>query len=194
MRKITLVVARILLIVVVLLSLLASPVLAMSNPNTIRFYAVGTTPVYKVFYNVSQTGDMLFIAEQFVHYTVSQNYTAGEAFLFEVLNTAGNVTIASTPLKEYEAKPISIYLTAAQVTAASISVGDALILRMMGNPLIFPSPVGNSVNVTLGVSSYFNQTLGVDGGVATNNLLRNFLINDIADDLQTYDSPPAGSE
>ncbi len=184
---------RAIAVAVVVLTLLASPVLAMSNPNAISFYAVGSTPIYKVFYNVMETGDRLFVAEQYVHYTVTQNITASEAFLFEVLNTAGNVTIASTPLKQYEAKPISIYMDASQVTAANITIGDALIIRITGNPLIFPSSVNNTVTATLGAGDYVDQLLGVDGGVATANPLRNFLIG-LADDLETFDAPPVGSK
>jgi len=184
---------RVLAVVLVTIILVASPVLAMANPNGIAFYCVGTQPVYKVFYNVLESDDMLFVAEQYVHYAVTQNITASEAFLFEVLNTTGNDTIASIPLNEYEAKPISIYLSATQVATANITVGDALILRIMGNPLIFASPTGNSVNSTLAGSDYVDQLLGDDGGVATSNNLRNFLIN-LADDLETFDGPPAGSE
>ncbi len=184
---------RALAVAVMIVLAVVSPVFAISNPDAIAFYCVGSTPVVKVFYNVLQTGDMLFTAEQYVHYVVTPNETASQAFMFEVLNTAGNETIASTPLKQYEAKPISIYMTANQVSTAGISVGEALILRIMGNPLMFASPTGNSVNVTLGASNYIDQLLGEDGGVATSNNLRNFLI-EMADDIETFDSPPAGSE
>jgi hypothetical protein len=118
---------------------------------------------------------------------------ASEAFLFELLNTSGNVTIASTPLKNYGDKPISLYLTAAQVASASLTVGDACRVRITGNPLLFPSPTGNSVNATLGASDYVNQLLGADGGVATSNNLRNFLIG-MAENIEDYDNPPTGSE
>lgn len=178
----------------VMLLVLSLSALAIVNPDTIAFYCVGSVPVYKVFYNVLETGDMLFAAEQYVHYIVPPtDYTANEAFLFEVMDVTGVTTIALTPLNQYEAKPISIYWTAAQVTAAGVSVGDALILRITGNPLIFASPTGNTVTVTLAASDYVDQLLGDDGGVATENNIRNFLIG-MADDLETHDSPPVGSE
>lgn len=186
-------IARAFLLAIVVSSLMSTPVLAISNPDAISFYAVGSVPQYRVFYNVSETGDMLFVAEQYVHYTVTPNETASEAFLFEVLNTTANDTLASVPLKQYEAKPISIYMDASQVTAASIAVGDNLTIRIIGNPLLFASSVNNTVSAVLGTGDYFNQTLGDDGGVPTNNLLRNFLIT-IADHLETFDSPPASSE
>lgn len=181
-------------IVLIMIFLVTSPVLAIGNPTSIAFYCVGSTPIYKVFYNVLETGDMLFTAEQYVHYAVTPtDYTAGEAFLFEVLDVAGTATLASTPLKQYEAKPISIYMTVAQVTAAGISVNDALTIRITGNPLIFASPVGNTVTAVLAASDYVDQELGDDGGVATDNNLRNFLIG-VAEDLEANDSPPVGSE
>ena len=182
------------IIAIVLLFTMVSTVLAIINPTVPpTFYCVGSKPVYKVFYNVLETGDRLFVAEQFVYYAVTPNETASEAFLFEVLSINGTNTLASVPLKQYGAKPISIYMDVPQVASANISVGDALIIRIMGNPLMFPSPTGNSVNITLGADSYVNQLLGDDGGVATNNLLRNFLIG-LAEDLVAYDSPPVGSE
>lgn len=175
-------------IVLVMTFLIVSPVLAMANPDTISFFCVGSVPIYKVFYNVLEDDDMLFTAEQYVHYAVSQNITASEAFLFEVLNTSANETIASTPLNQYEAKPISIYLTAAQVTSANVTVGDNVTMRITGNPLIFASSVNNTVSVVLGGGDYVDQLLGVDDGVAADNPLRNFLIG-VADDIETYDSP-----
>jgi len=184
---------RALVAAIVAFVLIASPAFAMSNPDAIQFYCVGTTPVYKAFYNVLEAGDMLFAAEQYVHYVVTQNISASEAFLFQLLNVAGNETIASVPLNDYEDKPISIYLTAAQVTSANLSVGGAYIIRIVGNPLIFPSTTGNIVSATLTGGDYVDQLLGADGGVATSNNLRNFMIA-IAFDLETHDSPPAGSE
>ncbi len=179
------------------LLMLASPVLAIINPADVQFYAVGSVPVYKAFYNVIEDGDRLFAAEQFVHYAVAPNETASEAFLFEVLNIGANTTIASVPLNQYEAKPISIYMTATQVTAANatntMDVGTALILRITGNPLLFTSTTNNTANVTLDALAYVDQELGDDGGVATNNNLRNFLIG-MAEDIEDYDSPPVGSE
>ena len=161
--------------------------LAISNPDAIRFYATGNTAVYRAFYNVNDEGDMLFVAEQYVYYTAEPtDYSARRAFLFEVLGTGGT-SIASTTLNHYGAEPISVYLTSAQVISANISVGDALTLRIMGNPLIFPSTTNNTVSATLSASGYTNQLYGDDDGIATDNNLRNFLIS-MADDLQTADN------
>lgn len=173
---------------------MSKPVWAIGNPDDIAFYCVGSTPIYKVFYNVAEEDDMLFVAEQYVHYNVTPtDYTAHEAFLFEVINVAGNETIASTVLRQYEAKPISIYMSADQVTAAGISVGDALTIRITGNPLIFSSQTGNTISIVMDSDDYVDQLLGDDGGIATSNNLRNFMIG-LAEDLEDFDSPVAGDE
>ncbi len=169
--------------------LIASPILAITigNPDDIDF-GTGSTRLYNIFENVLETGDWLITAEGYVYYAAdpSANYTASEAFIFELLNTAGNVTLASTSLKSYGDRPISIYLSNAQADNLSLVSESAYILRIMGNPLIFASPTGNSVNVTLGAPDYVDQNLGADGGVATANELRNYLI-EMATNIQTHD-------
>ena len=173
--------------------LIASPVLAIGNPNTISF-GTGTLPLYKVFENVLETGDMLFIVESYVYYAVTPtDYGADESFLFEVLNTTGTVTLLSTPLNEYGDRPISIYQMASQVTALGLTSGTAYGLRITGNPLIFASPIGNTVTTYLTGADYVDQLLGVDGGVADQNLLRNYLIK-MADNMEANDSPAPGDE
>ena len=170
--------------------LIASPVLALTqgNPAVISF-GTGTTSLYKVFYNVLETGDWLIAAEGYVYYGgVSQNFTASEAFNFELINQAGNVTLASTTLQAYGDRPISIYLSANQTTA--LTIGDPYGIRILGNPLVFASSVGNNVTAYLNAGDYVDQLLGVDGGIATNNPMRNFMII-MADNIQVEDSPPA---
>lgn len=118
---------------------------------------------------------------------------AEDAFLFELLNSSGNVTYASTHINDYGDRPISLYLTASQVTTAGLTVGGAYMVRIAGNPLVFASPVGNTVNATLGATDYVDQELGDDGGIAVANNLRNFMIK-VADNIENYDNPPSGSE
>ena len=170
-----------------------SPVFAITNPNTIAFGS-GTTSQYKVFENVLEDGDMLVVAEGYVYYVVEPtDYTASEAFNFELLNTAGNVTLASTSLKAYGDRPISIYLSANQTTTLGLVSGTAYGIRIIGNPLVFVSPDSNNVTAYLGAGDYVDQLLGADGGVPTDNPMRNFLIQ-MADIIETEDAPPAGSE
>ena len=74
------------IIALALLVILATPVYAIANPDDIDFGS-GTQTQYKVFENVIETGDMLFVAEGFVDYAIPPtDFTAAEAFLFEVLN------------------------------------------------------------------------------------------------------------
>ena len=152
----------------------ANTALAIGNPTSVEFGS-GTNKYYKVFENVLETSDMLFVAEGYVNYTVEPtDYTAEEAFIFEVLNTAGNETIISRSLVDYGDRPISIYLTAAQKTSLGVVSGTAYKLRIRGNPSIFASQTGNSVNATLAGEDYINQSLS--GNTTTTNLLRNFMI------------------
>ncbi len=182
-----------LLIAILVILLMASPVFAIVNPNAIAF-GTGTTPLYRVFYNVQETGDMLFVAEQYVHYVVEPvDYTASEAFLFEVLDVDGTTTLLSTPLNEWENKPVSIYQTAAQVTTLGLVSGTAYFIRIVGNPLVFPTTAGNNVTAGLAASDYFDQSLGVDEGIAEDNLLRNFLLA-MAENIEDNDAPAPGAE
>lgn len=162
------------------------PVFAMSNPDTITFYATGSTPTYKAFYNVQETGDRLYVAEGVVFYSVAQNITAGEAFSFQLLDTNGTAILAQVPLNDYGAKPISIYLSANQVSTLGLTVGEANIIRIIGNPTIFPNGNGNNVTAVLGGGDYVDQLLGNNGGIPTSDPLRNFIIL-VMQDIQVYD-------
>jgi hypothetical protein len=174
---------RLSLLILILLFLIASPVLAISNPDSIAF------GLYGVYENAAETGDMLIIAEGIVEYTVEPtDYDADEAFIFELLNTAGNVTLASTTLNDYGDRPVSMYLSASQVTALGLVSGTGYKLRIMGNPLVFPTPTGNSVNLTLSAEDYIDQSDGADSSVPTDNELRNFIIQ-MARNIEDYDTP-----
>lgn len=184
MKRAILIIAGIFLALI----LVVTPVWAISNPDSIAF-GTGTSSLYKVFENVLETGDMLFVAEGYVDYTVEPtDYTADEAFLFEVLNTSGNVTLLSKPLNDYGDRPISIYQTAAQVTALGLVSETSYILRLSGNPLIFASQTGNSANVTLTASDYVDQSVGATSEVPTDNNLRNFLML-MAINIEANDAP-----
>ena len=122
---------------VLLVILSVMPVLAIINPDSIAFTSSGAGR-YKVFENVHETGDMLFVAESYIPYTVTPtDYTAREAFSFQVLNVAGDTVLLQTAITDYEDTVISIYQTAAQVIAAGL-VSDTLYkFRLTGNPSIF---------------------------------------------------------
>lgn len=123
-----------------------------------------------------------------VNYVMTNpGYDASSAFSFELLNTAGNVTLAAVPLQSYGDRPIGIYLNPSQVTSANLTVGTAYGIRIQGNPLVFPSPTGNNVTAFLSSGDYTNQELGDDGGIPTNNSLRNFCL-EIAKNMEVTDT------
>lgn len=171
----------ILAVILILLGLCVNPVSAISNPNTIEF------GYFKAFYNVLETNDFLIVAEGKVIYnSLPTDYTASQAFTFDLLDTTGTTTIVSTALQSFGDRPISIYLSASQVTSllGGLTIGTPYVIRIMGNPLIFASSTGNSVTGALTV--YVNQLLGVDNGNPQDNNLRNFIIQ-MATAIQTYD-------
>jgi len=166
---------------------LAMPVMAssMNDPGTISF-GTGDSASYKVFENVRETGDMLFMAESYIYYANTDNltYRAEEAFLFEVTNQTGNTTLLSTTANDYGDRMVSIYQTAAQVTLRGLTSNTTYGLRLRGNPIIFSSGTNNTANVTLSITDYVDYSLSDDN----KNDMRNFCIN-IADDIEDYDSP-----
>lgn len=170
------------ILAILIFALSSLSVWAIVNPDSITFGS-GSSATYAVFENVDHTGDILFIVEGGAYYAVEPtDYTASQAFVFEVLDT-DNTTLISTPLVAYNDRPIGIYQTAAEKTALGLVSGSAYKLRIRGNPLIFASPTGNSVNVTLGTGDYFDNTNLVSGFTP----LRNFVINTIVTNMQTYD-------
>ena len=171
----------------------AMPVYAtVANPDAIAFGApTSISPYYRAFYNVYQTGDMLFMAESYVHYA---SYTgippSNTAFLFELLSPDDSTVLASTPLWSYEDKPVSIYLTPAQVITLGLTVNSAYGLRITGNPLIFSTLAygagGNMVITHLsGSSDWFNQLLDTTDILTP---LRSFGLH-IMTNLQVNDVP-----
>jgi hypothetical protein len=143
------------------LVLIVLPVYAISigNPDTITFGSgtgASANP-YRVFQNVLETGDYFFAAEGVVYYSVAQNYTASQAFLFEIMDTTNTTVLFATPLTSYGDRPIGIYITAAQASAVSMNGTPAYVLKITGNPLVFSSPTGNTVSATLAPGDYFNE-------------------------------------
>lgn len=176
-----------LLVALVIIAGQATYVLAISDPDAIA-WGTGTVNRYKAFTNVLSTGDILFTAEVRVDYTVEPtDYTASEAFVFELLNTAGNVTYASTPLVEYGVRPIGIYLTPSQVTSLGLSSGTAYGLRLTGNPTVFPTQnSSNTITLYLSGDDWVDQA--TSGNTTLSNHLRNFMLL-VAEDIEDNDSP-----
>lgn len=160
------------LIAVASVLLITSPVLAIANPDTIAFASSGAGR-YKVFENVQETGDMLFVAESYIHYASEpDDYTASEAFSFQLLNVAGDTVLLQTAITDYEDTVISIYQTAAQVLAnADLSSGTLYNLRIAGNPAMFGAPTEgtNMATKPLTADDWLDQSeySGVDSWLYT---------------------------
>lgn len=161
---------------------MVAPVFAITNPDAIAF-GTGSSPLYQVFENVNETGDMLFIAEGYVYYaTTPTDYTASESYVFQVVDTDGTTVLLSTPLKSFGDRPISIYQTAAQVTALGLVSGTAYTVRIRGNPSI--AVLTSSVNATLDANDYTDQSAATDAL----NPLRVFCLT-MASNINTNDDP-----
>lgn len=176
------------LLPLITLLLIATPVLAISNPDSISM------PYYKIFENVLEDGDMLIVAEGNIEYASEPtDYKASQAFLFELVDTDETTTIVSTTIKAYGDRPIGIYLTAARVDSLGIVSGTGYMLRITGNPLIFASSDGNTISSVLADSDYVDQELGINDDSPSENLLRNGMIV-VAENMEETDEPGVGEE
>jgi hypothetical protein len=165
-------------------------VFAIDNPDNQVDFGTGTVRLYNIYEDVLEADDMLIVAEVMVDYaSPPTDYTAEEAFIFELLDTDGTTTILATTLNEYGNRPISIYLTASQVTSLSLVSGTAYALRITSNPLItFGSPPPPDANRTrlvyLAGSDYIDQS----GATDDNNPLRDGMIA-MAQNIEDNDNP-----
>jgi hypothetical protein len=195
------------LVLILILSVISSVVVALpvsaspTNPTTIGFYATGNqpSPDFGAFYNLtsSSSGDVLFVAEGFVYYAVPTNEpaTAAIAFSFEVLSPTGQVML-STPLNSYGDRPISIYLSASQVTALNTQFGISLLNNpnisfvIAGNPVIFGAltPNVNETTQIVSGSYWFDESKTFTINYNLLDTMQNFMINMIGN-INTYDKP-----
>ena len=153
------------IIVAIGLLLITIPVFAIGNPTTIWFGTKSPTRYAVVFENVDETGDMLFLAEGFVDYaSPPTDYDADEAFVLQVRSTDNATVLLSRPLESYGERPISIYQTAAQVLSANLTSGSFYVMRISGNPLIFPSLVEgtNMTSKTLSADDWYDQSTSTE--------------------------------
>lgn len=198
---------RKLLVLILILSVISSVVVALpvsaspTNPTTIGFYATGNQPIpdFGAFYNLtsSSSGDVLFVAEGFVYYAVPANEpaTAAIAFSFEVLSPTGQVML-STPLNSYGDRPISIYLSASQVTALNTQFGISLLNNpnisfvIAGNPVIFGAltPNVNETTQIVSGSYWFDESKTFTINYNLLDTMQNFMIN-MMGNINSYDKP-----
>ena len=158
-----------------------SAVLAVfTDPIVIQFGATTPANMYRVFYSVVEPNDWLIIAESYLVTADSTPSTA--AYSFSLMNTAGTSIIKSTPLWSYGDRPISLYLSASNVTALGLTVNGAYILKLGVNPTIATASVNNTISKVLSSDNYIDESL------ATTSLdpLARFCI-DIGHDMESVD-------
>jgi hypothetical protein len=178
--------AMILFIVAVIILVIAAPVFAIGNPASIAF-GTGASPYYRAFYDVYNSGDMLFAAESYIDYVSDPtDYTAAEAFIFQLIDTDNTSVLSSTTVWSYGDRPTSMYLTPTQVTTLGLTSGTAYVLRITANPSIFATITEgtNRVSATLTDEDWIDQGVAT----ATSNPLRAFCIT-MATNMQNNDSP-----
>lgn len=113
--------------------LLTAPVLAIANPDDITVHTV------KVFQNVFEANDILFVSRYDVKYdpTPEPDEPAGDAFQYKLHHGSGFGTlVASRPMNYYQHNVISLYLDATQATAVTWGDSDFNV-QVTGNVAMF---------------------------------------------------------
>lgn len=144
-----------------------TPVFAIANPDSIAVNSV------KVFQNLFETGDMMFVAYVDVAYASAPSETASTAFSFSIYDGSGNLKV-TRGLIAYNDTMISIYQTAAQVTAG-FTWGAAYTIKLQGNPALFGSLVEGTNVKTFALTSD-DWITGVQA--ASRSLLREFVLQE----------------
>jgi len=155
------------LISLLLLLLLAVPVFAISNPNSI---SLNTS---KVFQNIFVNGDVLFIGEHNVDYATSPNESADEAFQFQMKSADDTTIIRTKGITDYQWSLTSHYFTPSQVTSSNITWGSLYVTRIIGDPILFPVPVEGTTQATKTLTS---TDWNIDGSITSKELLRLYLL------------------
>jgi len=155
------------IIALTLLVGLATPVFAIADPISITAWQP------KVYQNIWESGDMLFVLEYDVSYASEPSESASTAFLVQLFDTDGTTLLLSRPLNYYQHNVISIYATAAQVTSLGLTWESAYGIVLTGNPALFGTITEgtNKVTKTLSASDY-----NTDGTVTSDQLLSSYCI------------------
>ena len=116
-----------------------SPVWALDNPTIVN---VGAVNAYR---SVVEEDDLLIIFRYNIGYAAIPGEPVSETFLTRLMDTDGTTQIGVNTPEAYHDNGYgeglaSLYLTAAQVTAAAVSWNDALVVRVDGNPSSFYAP------------------------------------------------------
>ncbi len=133
--------------------LIASPAFAIANPDSIAITSK------RVFKNVFEADDMLFVLYYDVAYAALPAEDANAAFLFNLYGTDGTTLLYSRGIEYYNENIISIYLDA--TAAAALTWGSAYVVKLTGNPAMFASIVegDNLVTQSLSPAEWISGTL-----------------------------------
>lgn len=133
------------------------PCLAIDNPDSITLGSA------KVFQNVFENGDMLFVVLYDVEYASEPTEDAGDAFLFNLYN--GSTLIGQRQLNYYRYNVISMYYDATD--ALALTWGAGYKCRITGNPALFTTLTEgvNMVTYTLGASNWITGTMTESRGL-----------------------------
>ena len=119
-------------IVLLLVTAISIPVLAISNPTDTSIQSI------KAFQNIFEDDDILFFVRYDVNYTEEPDEPASDTFVVSLYDTDGTTLLYQRELNYYGLNIISIYLTPIQVlTLPGIGWGSEYVIKVMGNPSIF---------------------------------------------------------
>lgn len=150
----------------------AKPVLAIANPNSITLHTV------KVFQNVFEASDILFVASYDVYYASEPTEEAEDAFSFNILTSGGSL-LGTRPLEYYQYNLTSIYYDATAATA--LTWGTEYTARVTGNPALFSTLTEGTNMASIILSDATNWIEGTES--ETEDLLYAHCI-DIAEALE----------
>jgi len=145
----------------------AIPVLAApANPDSITLHTV------KVFQNIFETNDVLFVTSYDVAYTTEPDEPAKSTFNLAVYGTDGTTLIKSRPLNYYRYNVHSVYFTAAQAPA-NLTWGSEYKVRVMGNPNFFPM----TEDVTMDTMTLSSWSWVEGAATASRDMLKNHCLD-----------------
>jgi hypothetical protein len=130
-----------------------TPCLAIADPDSLTISSL------KVFQNIYETGDILFVCLYDIAYASEPTEDCEDAFMFNLYNTAGTTLIAQRNVKYYQYNVTSMYFDA--TAAAALTWETAYILRITGNPVLFDPLVEgtNQATYTLSISDYITAAM-----------------------------------
>ena len=130
----------------ILLALLLLPVTptlaAPANPDSITLHTV------KVFQNIFEANDVLFVMSYDVEYAAEPSEPASDTFQTAIYSVGGTSLIKSRPLEYYQYNVTSIYFNATDA-AALLTWESEYWARVMGNPVFFAPAEDTTMDTTV---------------------------------------------